>query len=498
MRLLSGQVKRLIAVFAVITVACLSLVGVAVAKVVGGQDESYTVSADSVIYDNAYNPVELEEDGVVSKSWDGSYYLSSGGTKYSLGSRNVVYMADSSEALVLGGGYQIYEDSSVRVLDDFTTVSCLTSNYVKMSDKDYLITGDSITDSGGYVETTDYLYMSLDSSNNTRLMSIDINVKIVGTVSVSNDSGLTYDPQESTLAIGDALISVANAISSYASSGEGTVITSDDAVDGVYDITIAGGNGGAGGNGLSNNNVTVSTSSTYMYLRSVEPGTTTVDVSYVIVDNVGEYAVPTILVYPNTSTYTSMDADTLYGCVGNGEVIAMIVSADSSAVEITGLTYGTRYIMAIGNADNGSFTALDTVSFTTGDMSASIAISSSSTGTVTNSSIPVTASVASDFTVESGYSFYIAVYGKNVDGTGYVLYAAESVTGTDLTALKSSSGLSTKLALSTTLDDSTAGSTVYVALCYGTSYSDDLSADDVETIQNETQSYTIFTHTFNQ
>ena len=90
MRLLSSQVKKLIAVFTAITVGCLGMLGAAVVRVVTDRDEVYQVSAGSVVYDNAYNSIQLEKEGTIAKSWDGTYYLSSGGEKYSLGKRNVV------------------------------------------------------------------------------------------------------------------------------------------------------------------------------------------------------------------------------------------------------------------------------------------------------------------------------------------------------------------------------------------------------------------------
>ena len=47
MRLLSSQVKRLIAVFTAITVGCLVMLGAAVVRVVGDRGEAYQISAGS-------------------------------------------------------------------------------------------------------------------------------------------------------------------------------------------------------------------------------------------------------------------------------------------------------------------------------------------------------------------------------------------------------------------------------------------------------------------
>lgn len=79
MRLLSNQVKRLIAVFALITAACLGVIILSAVRVVNTRDASCAVPAGSVVYDNAYKSVPITEDGVIRKGTDGTYYLTTGG-----------------------------------------------------------------------------------------------------------------------------------------------------------------------------------------------------------------------------------------------------------------------------------------------------------------------------------------------------------------------------------------------------------------------------------
>ena len=62
---------------------------------------------------------------------------------------------------------------------------------------------------------------------------------MVGTVNIKNDDGLAFNTNDATLAFGQTLVSISNAIKNYTTDGEGTVITADDAVNGVYDITVA-------------------------------------------------------------------------------------------------------------------------------------------------------------------------------------------------------------------------------------------------------------------
>lgn len=141
MRVLSNKVRRMVIIFGILIVGCLALVIASAGLVIRGRADSYPVAADSVIYDNAHNSIVLTEDGQITRSKDGTYYLSSGGQRYSLGSRNVVYDYENDSVVVLGGGYQIHEDSSVAVLDDFSTLPCSDTGFVKMGDSDFLMTG---------------------------------------------------------------------------------------------------------------------------------------------------------------------------------------------------------------------------------------------------------------------------------------------------------------------------------------------------------------------
>lgn len=539
MRLLSNQVKRLIAVFALITAACLGVIILSAVRVVNTRDASCSVSAGSVVYDNAYKSVPMAEDGVIRKGTDGIYYLSTGGVRYSLGTRNVIYDASGNQAIVLGGGYQIYDDSSVRVLDDFAAVPCQTSNYVKLSDKDYLMTGGNITDDGGYVNAADYLYMSLDDANNTRMMGIDVNIKVVGTVEVKNDEGLTFNVADATLAYGDALISVAKAINNYSGQEETSTVVADGSGGGVYDITVTGGNGGNGGNGgtggtggaggaggtggtggnggdggsggiggtggtggsggdggtggnggngLANNISTIGTASSYMYLRSVTPSSYGVKVDYMIQDNAGTYSVPTLVVYKYDEQTSAASA------YRDGTAAAtMVVSADNTTADLTGLEYGTRYVLALGYVSvedggegKGTFHSMDTISFNTEDMKAEFYVKN-----INKDSVQVEAKLGTSFEVQDGRSFYFAIYDSGSDS----ILGLHELTASELNDMKSDSGYQGTIACKNDSgeDLSACGQYLVVALCYG-EYTADPSYDD--NIKPDTKNYLMITNPF--
>ena len=150
-----------------------------------------------------------------------------------------------------------------------------------------------------------------------------------------------------------------------------------------------------------------------------------------------------------------------------------MISADTHQADVTGLKFGTRYILALGNVEpeENKFTAYDNISFTTGDLQVNFQLTS-----VNKDSIGVAADVTKNFEVEGDNSFYFAVY--NDDNT---VMLTRQIVDADLNALRSDSGLSTTLSLEQYSLDKVQ-SPVTAALCYG-KYSDSLTVEDIKSAQ---------------
>lgn len=66
------------------------------------------------------------------------------------------------------------------MLDNFTKVDNLSeTGFFKLSDRKYLITGSRIWDNVGLVDTSNYLFISLDDAGNARLINDTMNVVAV-------------------------------------------------------------------------------------------------------------------------------------------------------------------------------------------------------------------------------------------------------------------------------------------------------------------------------
>jgi hypothetical protein len=228
-----------------------------------------------------------------------------------------------------------------------------------------------------------------------------------------------------------------------------------------------------------------------MYIRSVTPGSYSVNLDYLIVDSLGSYSVPTVLVYP--ASYTASAAD-IYADETLYPRQAVVVSTDATSVEINGLDYGTRYTLVLGNVTmsgsgdddsddlgTATFEKLDLITFKTTDLDLSLQVTS-----LTKDAITVESSLSNDFQMKQNYFFYVVVYDQNQQ-----ILAYKKLEDTDLQNLKSSSGYTQSIAPAS--DFSHYGVNITVAMCYGTG---DVANKQMTDITAEQKKYIMISNPF--
>ena len=371
MRVLSSKVKRSILLFGVVILGCLGAVGACVGKVVATQSELYSVASGSAVFDNAYNHVDVSVDASVSRSWDKLYTLSVNDSKTTLGKQTVIYEPSSGSVKIFGSGYRLYADGTVSMLDNFTKVDNLSeTGFFKLSDRKYLITGSRIWDNVGLVDTSNYLFISLDDAGNARLINDTMNVVAVEEGMTLYSDGLEFVLSSQTATIGDHQIDLTSILGGIAGLGEGSSSTTGAGGE-VYDITVRGGNGGnggtggtggtggiggmggtggsggtggtggtggiggiggTGGTGVSGGTGGITAAGrTYMVLKSVSSDAMSLDISYQIADPFGNYGVGYLLVY---------DAAAGLGNYNDTQAYTMPISLDDTSIHITEYTSG--------------------------------------------------------------------------------------------------------------------------------------------------------------
>lgn len=354
--------------FGVVALGCLGAVGACVGKVVATQSELYSVASGSAVFDNAYNHVDVSADASVSRSWDKLYTLSVNDSKTTLGKQTVIYEPSSGSVKIFGSGYRLYADGTVSMLDNFTKVDNLSeTGFFKLSDRKYLITGSRIWDNVGLVDTSNYLFISLDDAGNARLINDTMNVVAVEEGMTLYSDGLEFVLSSQTATIGEHQVDLTSILGGIAGLGEGSSSTTGAGGE-VYDITVRGGNGGnggtggtggtggiggmggtggsggtggtggtggiggTGGTGVSGGTGGITAAGrTYMVLKSVSSDAMSLDISYQIADPFGNYGVGYLLVY---------DAAAGLGNYNDTQAYTMPISLDDTSIHITEYTSG--------------------------------------------------------------------------------------------------------------------------------------------------------------
>lgn len=242
MRKLNKKTKLMFNLFGLMVAAATGGMAFGIRHVLASQENVYVIAADSVAYDSANQEIVLANEGRVQKRWDDSFILTDGDRQYNLGKQSVIMDEGSGILKVFADGYQIHENGSISTINEYTAVSDLnTPSFFRLSDNNYLVTGEQIGDSTGHVNTGKYLYISRDKNGNARFLNKSVNVKTSEPALVSSGS-MSLDLELMTLSYGDRMIELDKVL------GETKNKVYETQPD-VIELTIRGGNGGTGGQG---------------------------------------------------------------------------------------------------------------------------------------------------------------------------------------------------------------------------------------------------------
>lgn len=159
------------------------------------EKETYEIESDNFLYDENYNPIELEAEATIVKKWTGSYYLKTSDTneEYKLGEQCIAYQATSKIINLYGTMYRIYTDGAVAKLTENTEITKLSEDQLyKLGDRRYIVIGNSITNETGALNTTGYLLVLIDKAGNTYLLNNELNSKTIKPM-VINTQTFSFD-----------------------------------------------------------------------------------------------------------------------------------------------------------------------------------------------------------------------------------------------------------------------------------------------------------------
>lgn len=372
MRKMSAGNKTGFTIFTLIIISIIILLVIVLNKALAFEKEQYAVDKDIVTYNNDYEYVSLTSDGIIQKKWTGKYYLTEPETalSYDLGTSAVTYNKIKNQINLYGTFFEVALDGEVTKKVKNTQISnMLDTKLYKIEDRKYLIISKEISNESGSLKAENYLMVVIDKSGNTLLLNNEIDVKTINAIILETDT-FKFDVANEKLIYEKTTIDLKKIIGSTneyiepeikkeeneEGKGEGTTInvggsssqSSSNATINVGGTTVVNPNinsgainssgnisgGTANNNGSGNSNNQSNTNKTEVVksvsLRSVTPGSTYIDVSYLITDPENKYQV----VFLNIN--------------GGGNVENISLDKTKDFYRITGLMPNTDYTISLG------------------------------------------------------------------------------------------------------------------------------------------------------
>lgn len=360
-RLTSGNQTKFVTFALVIIVIILVLI-VFLGKVLHAEKEKYEITKDTFIYDCNYEYVNLTSDAIIAKKWTGKYYLNEPetGLSYDLGNSVIAYDSIKNKINLYGTFFEVALDGEVTKTDTNTEIKdMLTSKLYKIDDRKYLVVSKQINTEKNTLTASNYLIVILDKSGNTLLLNDTIDIKTINAITLETDT-FKFDVANEKMIYNDMKIDLKKIIGS---TNKYVEIKKDDQEDkknqdnkiqqgeGRIDIganSSSNSNVNIGGttvinNGGSNQNNNDKNSNTSIEkdnqnfnavksanLRGVTPGSTYLDVNYLITDPENKYQIVYLKI------------------VGGNKTDTVSLDKNNNIYRITNLTPNTNYTITLG------------------------------------------------------------------------------------------------------------------------------------------------------
>lgn len=216
MRALTAGNKKRFAIFALIIITIIILLIFGLRLALNHEVEEYKIESNVTLYDSEYEPFESEETGIITKKWDGNYYLTLDNSKetYKLNSKVVSFNETNSKITLYGDVFKVLLDGQVEKYSKDTEIKSSTDDALyKIADRQYLIISNSIRNETGSISTSKYLYIILDKSGNTLLLNNQIYAKTINPIVLSTNS-YKFDIANEKLIVGNDEIDLKKIIGS--------------------------------------------------------------------------------------------------------------------------------------------------------------------------------------------------------------------------------------------------------------------------------------------
>lgn len=246
--------KKAILAFNLFGLLVLMTVGVfifVVVRVAAHGGSTYTIAAESIIYDKNNFPITTTVEGQITKALDGNYHLKIAGQRdYNLGNNTAAYETNNAVLKIFGKGYQVFDDGSVKRLSEETQITDFAETaFYKLADRKYLLVGSFIKSSDDLLSAEKFLFVVINKAGNAHLMNDIVNMKTVDPV-VLVSGKMEFDIANEKLVIEERTIDLTKI---YGTTNQYSLLPDQSEEEEEYEmpeeLVIRGGDGGKGGKG---------------------------------------------------------------------------------------------------------------------------------------------------------------------------------------------------------------------------------------------------------
>ena len=180
MRKYNNRTKKTMIILAVLFVGIIIIFSLFLKKSFDVEKTAYKISSGSIMFDEEYNMLTTNTEGILKVQWAGDYYLKYNNKDHNLGTHAVIYNTNNGDTTLYGKFYEVTKTGEVEVIKGQNNIkSSVNSRFFKLADRKYLIIDRTIQSSDSSFVTSSYLIVNLDKLGNATLLNDKTSYKTI-------------------------------------------------------------------------------------------------------------------------------------------------------------------------------------------------------------------------------------------------------------------------------------------------------------------------------
>lgn len=214
MRNISSGNRKEFTIFAMVIILIIGVFIVGLNVVLAKETKEYTISTSTIVFDEEYNIIELEQSAKIYKKWDGNLYLKTKEQEFKLGKNAICYSKNKNRLNIYGDTFEVVKGGEItKYLEQNEIIDLSQDKFFKLEDRKYLVVGNSIKNATGSIDTSNFLIVQLDKTGDTLLSNDELNMKTIKPLKIKTGS-YEFDIANEKLIFGEEEIDLKKIIGS--------------------------------------------------------------------------------------------------------------------------------------------------------------------------------------------------------------------------------------------------------------------------------------------